>query len=168
MTVGMLGLDNIAVAFALGPLGLGWRRIGLLGVIFGVAEAGMSLLGATTGGFIGPWAATATQTAQVAALVAMASALIGLAWIGSRPADIIANPWALLGMSLLLGIDNLIAGRSEGLVVSSASLVTAGVLTGALASAACAAGSNLSPLTSRASATLSALMLAGLAISRVT
>ncbi|MBR0774218.1 hypothetical protein JQ625_05180 [Bradyrhizobium diazoefficiens] len=166
MTVSMLGLDNIAIAFALGPLGLGWRRIGLLGVIFGVAEAGMSLLGATTGGFVGPSAATAT--AQAAALLAIASVVIGLAWIKSRPTDIVANPWALLGMSLLLGIDNLVAGRSEGLVVSLASLIAAGALTGALASAACAVGSTMSPLPVRASATLSALMLAGLAISRVT
>jgi hypothetical protein len=166
MTIGMLGLDNIAIAFALGPLGLGWRRIALLGVVFAVAEAGMSVLGATTGGFIGPSAATAT--AQVAGPLAMAGAVIGLAWIKSRPADIVANPWALLAMSLLLGIDNLVAGRADGLVVSLTSLVTAGALTGALASAACALGGTMSPLPSRASATLSALMLAGLAISRVT
>jgi putative Mn2+ efflux pump MntP len=164
MSIPTLGLDNIAVAFALGPLGLGWRRIGLLGVIFGVAEAGMALLGTTAGGFVGPSAATITEAAHAGALATIAVALIGLAWIKCRPADIVANPWALLGMSLLLGIDNFIAGRLDDPVPSFASLATAGMLTGALAAAACAAGNTLFPLAPRSGAMVSGLMLAGLAI----
>jgi hypothetical protein len=167
MTLGTLGLDNIAIAFALGPLGLGWRRIGLLGVVFAVAEAGMALLGATAGRFIGPSAATTAEAAHVGTLATMAVALVGLAWIKCRPADIVANPCALLGMSLLLGIDNFIAARLDDPAPAFVSLVTAGILTGALAAAACAAGSSWFPLAPRAGAMVSALMLAGLAIARM-
>src|ERR1700710_3199620 len=49
MIMSTLGLDNIAVAFALGPLQLGSRRTLQLGLAFGLAEAGMMLLGSTLG-----------------------------------------------------------------------------------------------------------------------
>jgi putative Mn2+ efflux pump MntP len=166
MTVSVLGLDNIAVAFAMGPLGLGWRRIGLLGVIFAIAEAGMGLLGATAGDFIEPSAIT--EAARVGALPTVAVALIGLTWITRRPADIVASPWTLLGMSLLLGLDNCIAGRLGDPALSSAALVAAGMLTGALAAAACAVGSTLFPLAPRSGALVSSLVLAGLAIAGIT
>ena len=165
MTMSPFGLDNIAIAFALGPLGLGWRRIRLLGIVFGVAEAGMALLGATVGSFIGPSAASTMEAAQATATATIAVALVGLAWIKCRQADIIASPWALVGMSLLLGIDDLIAGSRET-PAALASLVATGMLTGLLAAAACAVSSTLFPLARQRGALVSALMLAGLAIAK--
>jgi hypothetical protein len=168
MTVGTLGFDNIAVAFALGALRLGWRRMGLLGLAFGFAEAGMTLLGAT--GFGRSWlpAMTATDAARAGVLATLAVALLGLAWIKCRPAEIVGNIWALMGMSLLLGIDNLIAGRGlEGPALSLASVGAASILTGALAAAACAAGCTIFPLAQRAGALVSALMLMALAVAGI-
>lgn len=165
MTVSVLGLDNIAVAFAMGPLGLEWRRIGLLGVIFAVAEAGMALLGAAAGDFIGP--SSIAEAVHAGALPTVAVALIGLTWITYRPADIVASPWALLGMSLLLGLDNCIAGRLGDAGASPASFVVAGILTGVLASAACAVSGTLFTLAPRSGALASTLMLAGLAIAGI-
>jgi putative Mn2+ efflux pump MntP len=162
MTMGTLGLDNIAVALALGPLGLAPRRMLLLGVAFGLTEAGMTLLGASALGQA--WLLTA-DAARAGVLATLAVALIGLAWVKCWPAEIVSNPWALMGMSLLLGIDNLIAGSEPA--VSFAPVMTASVLTGALATVACAAGAALFPLTPRRGALVSALLLTGLAVAGI-
>jgi hypothetical protein len=167
MTMGTLGLDNIAVACALGPLRLGPRRIALLGLAFGFAEASMTLLGAA--GLGRGWlpAMMTADAARAGVLATLAVALLGLAWIKCRPAEFVANSWALIGLSLLLGIDNLVAGSGlEGTAVSFASVVAESGLTGALA-AACAAGSALFPLSPRAGTLVSALMLTGLAVAGI-
>jgi hypothetical protein len=168
MTIGTLGFDNIAVAFALGPLRLRPRRIALLGLAFGSVEAGMTLLGAAGLGRAWLPAMMTAEAARAGVLATLAVALLGLAWIKCRPAEFVENSWPLLGLSLLLGIDNFIAGGGlEGAAVSFASLVAASVLTGALAAAACAAGSALFPLAPGAGTLVSALMLTGLAVAGI-
>jgi hypothetical protein len=168
MTMGTLGLDNIAVAFALGPLGLAPRRMLLLGLAFGVTEAGMTLLGASALGQAWLPAMLTADAARAGLLATLAVALIGLAWVKCWPAEIVSNPWALVGMSLLLGIDNLIAGSEPAATAASfAPVMTACVLTGALAAAACAAGAALFPLAPRRGAMVSALMLTGLAVAGI-
>src|SRR3954454_15813491 len=100
MIMSTLGLDNIAVAFALGPLQLGARRTVQLGLAFGVAEAGMSLLGAALGQ---PWL-TAAMTAEVAragVLATLGIAVLGLVWVKTGPVDCVANAWTLAGLALL-------------------------------------------------------------------
>jgi hypothetical protein len=158
-----LGLDNIAVAFALGPLQLGPRRTLQLGLAFGLAEAGMTLLGSTLGQAWLPTAMT-TGMARAGLLATLAVAVLGLAWVKYRPADFVANAWTLAGLALLLGVDNLVAGTaSEMAGVSILQIVANSTLVGALAAAACAAGGAVFRPARRWGAVASGLMLLGLA-----
>jgi hypothetical protein len=164
LDMGTLGLDNIAVAFALGPLQLGWRRAMLLGLAFGFAEAGMTLLGAGLGQAWLPAMITADAT-RAGVLATLAVAVLGLAWVRYRPADFVGSAWTLAGLALLLGIDNFIAGGElRGTGFSAAPIVAAGAVIGVLATAACAAGGALFRLTPRWGALASAFMLTGLAV----
>jgi hypothetical protein len=90
MIMSTLGLDNIAVAFALGPLQLGTRRTLQLGLAFGLAEAGMTLLGSMLGQ---TWLAAAMTTEMVRAgvLAALGLAVLGLVWVKTRPVGFVAN-----------------------------------------------------------------------------
>jgi putative Mn2+ efflux pump MntP len=163
MIMSTLGLDNIAVAFALGPLQLGPRRTLQLGLAFGFAEAGMMLLGSTLGPAWLPAAMTA-EVARAGALATLGVAVLGLVWVKTRPADFVANAWALAGLALLLGIDNLVAGAAPELAtVSFLQIAANGALLGALAAAACALGEAAFRPARRWSAVASGLMLLGLA-----
>jgi hypothetical protein len=167
MMMATLGLDNIAVAFALGPLQLGKRRTALLGVSFGVAEAGMTLLGSALGPEWLPTAATA-DLARAGGLATLAVAMLGLVWIGRRRGEFVANPWALTGLALLLGIDNLIAGcAADAAAFSPVSIVAMGALLGVLAAGACAVGATLFRPVPRWGAVASALLLTGLAVAGI-
>jgi hypothetical protein len=140
MIMSTLGLDNIAVAFALGPLQLGSRRTLQLGLAFGIAEAGMTLLGSTLGQAWLPAAMTA-EMARAGVLATLGVAVLGLVWVKTRPADFVANAWTLACLALLLGIDNLVAGAAPELTAVSFLLIVAnGAVVGALAAAACALG----------------------------
>jgi hypothetical protein len=167
MMVGTLGLDNIAVAFALGPLQLGRRGTVLLGFSFGAAEAGMTLLGSTFGQAWLP-AALTTEATRAGVLATLGVAVLGLAWIRWRPAAFAGNPWTLIGLALLLGLDNLIAGSSaDAAVLAPAPMVAAGALIGALAAAACATSGALFQRAPRWGAIASALMLTGIAVAGI-
>jgi hypothetical protein len=167
MIMATLGLDNIAVAFALGPLQLGKRRTALLGLWFGVAEAGMALLGSALGQGWLPTAMT-TDVTRAGVLATLGVAVLGLAWIRRRPAGFVGNPWTLTGLALLLGIDNLIAGSAaDATVFSPAPIMALGALIGVLAAAACAAGGALFRPAPRWGVLASALMLTGLAVARI-
>jgi hypothetical protein len=167
MMMATLGLDNIAVAFALGPLQLGKRRTALLGVSFGVAEAGMTLLGSA----LGPeWLPTPAITglARAGGLATLAVAALGLVWIGRRRGESIASPWALTALALLLGIDNLIAGcAADAAAFAPVSVVAMGALVGVFAAVACAAAATLFRPVPRWGAVASALMLTGLAVAGI-
>jgi hypothetical protein len=163
MIMSTLGLDNIAVAFALGPLQLGSRRTLQLGLAFGLAEAGMTLLGSTLGQVWLP-AAMTTEMARAGVLATLGVAVLGLVWVKTRPADFVANAWTLAGLALLLGIDNLVAGTAPELAaVSFLQIVANGALVGALAAAACAVGGAAFRPARRWGAVASGLMLLALA-----
>lgn len=163
MIMSTLGLDNIAVAFALGPLQLGSRRTLQLGLGFGLAEVGMMLLGSTLGPAWLP-AAMTTEMARAGVLATLGVAVLGLVWIKYRPADFVANAWTLAVLALLLGVDNLVAGTAPELAaVSSLQIVANGALVGALAAAACAVGDAAFRPARRWGAVASGLMLLGLA-----
>jgi hypothetical protein len=163
MIMSTLGVDNVAVAFALGPLQLGTRRTLQLGLAFGIAEAGMSLLGSTFGqGWIP--AAMTTEMARAGMLATLGVAVLGLAWLKTRPVDFVVNAWTLAGLALLLGVDNLVAGTApEMAAVSFVQIVANGALVGALAAAACAVGDASFRPARRWGAVASGLMLLGLA-----
>lgn len=163
MIIGALGLDNIAVGFALGPLCIGVRRTALLGLFFAVAEAGMTLLGST---FAAAWLPKlpALDVARAGALATLGVAVLGLAWVKARPAAFVGNPWALLALALLLGIDNFIAGASrETADLSPLIVIASGAATGILAAAACAAGGFMFRTVPQWGAAACGLMLVGLA-----
>jgi hypothetical protein len=163
MIMSTLGLDNIAVAFALGPLQLGPRRTLLLGLAFGIAEAGMTLLGSAFNQASFPAAMTA-EMARAGMLATLGVAVLGLVWVKYRAADFVANAWTLAGLALLLGIDNLVAGAAADIAaVSFLQMVATGALVGALAAAACAVGGAAFRPARRWGAVASGLMLLGLA-----
>jgi hypothetical protein len=163
MIMSTLGLDNIAVAFALGPLQLGPRRTLQLGLAFGLAEAGLTLLGSALGQAWLP-AVMTTEMARAGVLATLGVAVLGLVWVKTRPADFIANAWTLAGLALLLGIDNLVAGTAPEMAgVSFLQIVANGALVGALAAAACAVGGAAFRPARRWGTVASGLMLLGLA-----
>jgi hypothetical protein len=163
MIMSTLGLDNIAVAFALGPLQLGTRRTLQLGMAFGIAEAGMLLLGSAFGPAWLP-AAMTTEMARAGVLATLGVAVLGLVWVKTHPADFVANAWTLVGLALLLGVDNLVAGTAaEMAAVSFLQIVANGALVGALAAAACAVGGAAFRPARQWGAVASGLMLLALA-----
>ena len=164
MIIGTLGLDNIAVAFALGPLQLGRRRTLVLGLAFGCAEAGMTLLGAALGDAWLPAVATADMT-RAGVLATLAVTVLGLAWVKSRPAGLVSNPLALIALALLLGIDNFVSGSVlDASGPSIAAIMATGILIGALAAMACFACGALFRLAPRWGSVASAFMLSGLGV----
>jgi putative Mn2+ efflux pump MntP len=163
MIMRTLGLDNVAVAFALGPLQLGPRRTLQLGLAFGVAEAGMTLLGSAFGQAWLP-AVMTTEMARAGVLATLGVAVLGLVWVKTRPADFVANAWTLAGLALLLGVDNLVAGTAPDMAgVSFLQIVANGALVGAFAAAACAVGGAAFRPARRWGAVASGLMLLALA-----
>jgi hypothetical protein len=163
MIMSTIGLDNIAVAFALGPLQLGPRRTVHLGLAFGIAEAGMSLLGSALSQ---PWLAAAmtTEMARAGVLATLGVAVLGLVWVKARPVGFVANAWTLAGLALLLGVDNLVAGAAPALAgLSFLQIAANGALVGAFAAAACALGDAAFRPVRRWGAVASSLMLLGLA-----
>lgn len=163
MIMSTLGLDNIAVAFALGPLQLGTRRTLQLGLAFGIAEAGMTLLGSGLGQAWLPAAMTA-EMAHAGVLATLGAAVLGLVWIKTRPVDFVANAWTLVGLALLLGVDNLVAGAApEWAAVSFLQIAANGAVVGTLAAAACAVGGAAFRPARQWGAVASGLMLLALA-----
>jgi putative Mn2+ efflux pump MntP len=163
MIMSTLGLDNIGVAFALGPLQLGSRRTLQLGLAFGLAEVGMMLLGSTLGPAWLPAAMTA-EMARAGVLATLGAAVLGLVWVKTRPVNFVVNAWSLAGLALLLGVDNLVAGAARDMAtVSFLQILANGALVGALAAAACAVGGAALRPARRWGMVASGLMLLGLA-----
>ena len=82
----VLGLDNVAVALALGPLGLSARRTALLAVLFGAAEALMPLAGtfAAAGAFVP--VGDAGEAVRITVLATLATMVLGLTLVRRDPA----------------------------------------------------------------------------------
>ena len=136
----LLGLDSAAVALALGPLDLGIRRMVLLGLCFATAEIAMTLAGSALG-IKAAGIAGYADLAHTAVPIMLAVAVAGVALVRRAPAALVGSPLALLGLAVLLGLDNLVAGA--GLAASGVSfvaIVVAGALSGSLALACCVAG----------------------------
>lgn len=167
MIIGALGLDNIAVGFAFGPLRIGARRTALLGLFFAVAEAGMMLLGST---FAAAWLPKflALDAARAGLLATLGVGVLGLAWVKARPAAFVGNPWTLIALALLLGIDNFIAGASRDIAdLSPPIIIASAAVTGILAAAACAAAGLMFRTVPQWGAAACGLMLVGLAVAGI-
>jgi putative Mn2+ efflux pump MntP len=167
MIIGALGLDNIAVGFALGPLRIGARRTALLGLFFAIAEAGMTLLGST---FAATWLPKlpVLDAARAGVLATLGVAVLGLAWVKARPATFVGNPSVLIALALLLGIDNFIGGASHEIAdLSLPIIIASGAVTGILAAVACAAAGRMFRPVPQWGAAACGLMLVGLAVAGI-
>jgi putative Mn2+ efflux pump MntP len=163
----VLGLDNVAVALALGPLALGARRTAWLALLFGAAEALMPLAGSMVHAASGmALAGDAATMVRVAVLATLATTVLGLAWVRRDPAALVGHPAMLVALALLLGLDNFaagVAGASAGF--SFAALAASGLASGALAFAACLASGGAGRLVAPRHAHLaSGIVLAALAV----
>jgi hypothetical protein len=137
----LLGLDGAAVALALGPLDLGIQRMVLLGLCFATAEIAMTLAGAAVGTSAAVGVAGYADLAYTAVLIMLAVAVAGVVLVRGAPAALVGSPPALLGLAVLLGLDNLVAGAGLAATgVSFVAILLAGALSGSLAFACCAAG----------------------------
>ena len=109
----VLGLDNVAVALALGPLVLSARRTALLAVLFGASEALMPLAGsafAAVGGFAP--VGEAGEAVRVTVLATLATMVLGLTLVRRDPAALVGHPAMLVALAILLGLDNFTAGAT--------------------------------------------------------
>lgn len=161
----VLGLDNVAVALALGPLGLGARRTMLLAALFGAAETLMPLAGSAFSAAIGgaTLVGGVAGAVRITVLTTLATAVLGLTLVRRDPAALIGHPAMLVALALLLGLDNFIAGVT-GTAASLGTLATTGLVSGAAAFIACFASSGSVHLIARRSVPLaSPVMLAALA-----
>jgi putative Mn2+ efflux pump MntP len=161
----VLGLDNVAVALALGPLGLSARCTALLAVLFGSAEALMPLAGSAFGAAIGGSALVGDANAvRVIVLATLATMVLGFTLVRRDPIVLVGHPALLVALALLLGLDNFAAGVTDA-AASPAELATSGLVSGALAFIACAASGSAVHLAARRSVPLaSTVMLAALAV----
>jgi hypothetical protein len=152
------GLDNAAVALALGPL-LGWRRGLALAALFGLAEALMPLAGLALAWAPEPMASPFLRSGV---LMLAATTIAGLLLVRRDPAAAISSPAAMAGLAVLLGLDNLVAGGESGSLAAAGAIGLASAL---LAAAACGAGALIGRrLTARAAALGSAGGLVALAL----
>ena len=160
----VLGLDNVAVALALGPLGLSARRTALLAVLFGAAEALMPLAGSVFGAAIGGSALAGDGAVRVTVLATLATMVLGLTLVRRDPRALVGHPAMLVALAALLGLDNFAAGVT-GSAAGLAALATSGLVSGALAFVACLASGGVVHLVARRSVPLAAaVMLAALAV----
>ena len=164
MIMSTLGLDNIAVAFALGPLQLGPRRTLLLGLCVRHRRSGHDAAWVGTR----PGVASGGDDDRDGARGRARHAGRRGAW--SRLGQILVRRISLptrgrsLGLALLLGVDNLVAGTAPDMAgVSLLQIVANGAMVGALAAAACAVGGAAFRPARRWGAVASGLMLLGLA-----
>ena len=160
----VLGLDNLVVALALGPLGLSARRTALLAVLFGSAEALMPLAGSAFGAAIGGLTLGGDANAvRVTVLAMLATMVLGLTLVRRDPAVLVGHPAMLVALAALLGLDNFTAGAT-GSAAGLAALATSGLVSGALAFIACFASGGVVHLVARRPVPLAcAVMLAAVA-----
>jgi putative Mn2+ efflux pump MntP len=132
----LYGLDNAAVALALGPL-LGWRRGLVLALLFAAAEMLMPLAGAALA--LPPFGAEDAIRAGLLGLTG--TTIAGLLLVRRDPAALVGSPAAMVGLAILLGLDNLVAGAGmQAAGFSAAHIATVGIVSGALSAAACLIG----------------------------
>jgi putative Mn2+ efflux pump MntP len=160
----VLGLDNVAVALALGPLGLSAPRTALLAGLFGASEALMPLAGSAFGaGFGGSALVGDANAVRVTVLATLATMVLGLTLVRRDPAALVGNPAMPAALAALLGLDNFAAGVTD--TAPGFALATSGLVSGALAFVAClASGAIVQRVAHRPLPVASTVMLAVLAV----
>jgi putative Mn2+ efflux pump MntP len=141
-----LGIDNFAVALGIGVSGVRGSVRARVGVVFGVFEAGMPVLGMLAGHAVSARVGGAADWVGGGILVAVGGYQI-LGWYRSRAVDTVPadgdawGTWRLLASGFALSIDNLVVGFALG--AYHVSLATAAIVIGLVSAAMSLAGLEL-------------------------
>jgi putative Mn2+ efflux pump MntP len=151
-----LGIDNFAVALGIGVSGVRGSVRARVGVVFGVFEAGMPVLGMLAGHAVSARVGSAADWVGGGILVAVGGYQI-LGWYRSRAVDTVPagtvptdtvpadgdawGTWRLLASGFALSIDNLVVGFALG--AYHVSLATAAIVIGLVSAAMSLAGLEL-------------------------
>jgi putative Mn2+ efflux pump MntP len=111
----VLSLDNFRVSIALGTVPFGLRRAMQVALTFGLWDTIMPLVGLLIGREIGQAVGDVAEWVGAAALGAYGLFLVITALRNPEPEEL-DHPWALFGIPFTLGLDNLFAGASLGLL----------------------------------------------------
>ena len=111
----VLSLDNFRVAIALGTVPFGLKRAVQVALTFGLWDTIMPLVGLLIGREIGEAVGNVAEWVGAAALGSYGLYLVITALRNPEP-DELDHPWALFGIPFTLGLDNLFAGASLGLL----------------------------------------------------
>jgi manganese efflux pump family protein len=161
-----LGASNFAAAVAIGVAGVDRVLRFRIGVVFGIFEAGMPVVGLAIGARVATDLGHAARWAGAATLIAMGG--YGLvSSLRNRPAAVTyASTWRLLLSGLALSIDNLVVGFALGAfrtpVVAGALVI--GVVSVALSLAGLELGSRLGSRAGQRGEQLAGLMLISVGI----
>jgi manganese efflux pump family protein len=111
----VLSLDNFRTAIALGALQLKRRHAVQVALMFGVWDGIAPLVGILLGSYASDAIGETAEYVGAAALGAYGVYLIAQAWRSAEPKEP-AQRWQLLGLTLPLSADNILAGTSLGLL----------------------------------------------------
>ena len=112
----LTGLDNLQVTPGLGLIRMPPMRRWLLAFAFGLCEAGMPLLGFGVARVLHRSFDLQMDKLAPLVIVACGALIIWLTYRKKEPAALITNPWAIVGLPLLLSVDNFVAGIGVGLM----------------------------------------------------
>lgn len=111
----LLSLDNFRVAIVLGTVPFGFRRAVQIALTFGFWDVVMPLVGLALGSVVADTIGSVAEYVGSAALGAYGLYLLVNAMRKPESAEL-DHPWALFGIPFTLGMDNLLAGASLGLI----------------------------------------------------
>jgi putative Mn2+ efflux pump MntP len=111
----VLSLDNFRTSIALGTVPFSFRRTVQVGLMFGLWDGVMPLVGLLLGAYVSDAVGTVAEYAGAVVLGGYGLYLLVSALRHPEP-DEIDHPWALFGIPLSLSLDNLLAGASLGLL----------------------------------------------------
>ncbi|MBN9102422.1 MULTISPECIES: manganese efflux pump [unclassified Pseudonocardia] len=111
----LLSLDNFRVAIVLGTVPFGFRRAVQIALAFGLWDVVMPLAGLTVGSAVGDVIGSYAEYVGSAVLGAYGLYLLITA-MRNPEAEELDHPWALFGIPFSLGLDNLVAGASLGML----------------------------------------------------
>ena len=134
----LTGLDNLQVTPGLGLMGMPAARRWLLALTFGLCEAGMPLLGLGLGHLLHRSVELNADKVGPLVLLSCGALIIWLAYHEKYIERFVAKRWTLLGLPLLLSLDNLLAGIGIG--ATGQPLLLCALIIGFISTAMCFLG----------------------------
>lgn len=134
----LTGLDNLQITPGLGLAGAAAARRWLLALAFGLCEAGMPLLGLVVGRGLRYSLDVQVNALGPVVLLACGAVIIWFACTERKIAPFLSNRWSLLGLPLLLSVDNLLVGIGVG--VTGQPFLLSALVVGTISTLMCFAG----------------------------